>query len=568
MNLVAAVGIARVFRRMRTGEYDEAELERHLHNRGFLARLLGRVTRRVSKPWHLYPVGLLMGLGFDTATQVALLVLAAGSAAFVLPWYAILVLPVLFAAGMSLFDTADGVLMSRAYGWAFLKPVRKVFYNLTVTLLSVTVALVIGAAGAHRPGRRPARRRVRPAGLDRLAGPRVRRLRHRRPVRASPGPSRWRCGGSAASRSAGRPSELLVLPADQAPRRTPAARTARGRRRPPPARSASPGCRAPAAPETTMPPFAVPSSLVRTTPVTSTASVNTRAWTTPFWPVVASRTSSTSVTGACFSTTRLILPSSSIRPDLVCSRPAVSIDDGVDLAPRRRCATASKATDAGSPPSRPRTVRTPTRSPQVSSWSAAAARKVSAAPRTTLLPSPTSTRAILPTVVVLPAPLTPTTRTTPGSPSCRSVPSVRSRSGPRTAVSSPTSSSRSSRARRGGQHHRLGAQPLDDLGGRGDADVGGQEGLLDLLPVVLGELLAREDGEQAAAEGGLRAGQPRAQPHQPAGRRRRRLEDQPRLGLGRRQLDRRGGASGTDARPAARPAVRPGAPRLRAGGAG
>ncbi len=145
MNLSSAVGIAKVFRRMRTGDFDEAELEHHLHNRGFLARLLGRVTRRVSKPWHLYPVGLLMGLGFDTATQVALLVLAAGSAAFVLPWYAILVLPVLFAAGMSLFDTADGVLMTRAYGWAFLKPVRKVFYNLTITVLSVTVALVIGA---------------------------------------------------------------------------------------------------------------------------------------------------------------------------------------------------------------------------------------------------------------------------------------------------------------------------------------------------------------------------------------------------------------------------------------
>src|SRR5688572_26950628 len=145
MNLAAAIGIARVFRQMRTGQFDEAELERHLHNRGFLARLLSRVTRRVSKPWHLYPVGLLMGLGFDTATQVALLVLAAGSAAFVLPWYAIMVLPVLFAAGMTLFDTADGVLMTRAYGWAFLKPVRKVFYNLTITVLSVTVALVIGA---------------------------------------------------------------------------------------------------------------------------------------------------------------------------------------------------------------------------------------------------------------------------------------------------------------------------------------------------------------------------------------------------------------------------------------
>ncbi len=144
MNLVSAVGIARIFARMRSGDYDEAQLEHHLHARGFLARLLGRVTRRVSKPWHLYPVGLLMGLGFDTATQVALLVLAAGSAAFVLPWYAILVLPVLFMAGMSLFDTADGVLMTRAYGWAMVRPVRKVFYNLTVTVLSVLVALVIG----------------------------------------------------------------------------------------------------------------------------------------------------------------------------------------------------------------------------------------------------------------------------------------------------------------------------------------------------------------------------------------------------------------------------------------
>jgi high-affinity nickel-transport protein len=129
---------------MRSGDFDEAELERQLENRGFLARLLARVMRRVSKSWHLYPVGLLMGLGFDTATQVALLVLAAGTAAFTLPWYAILVLPVLFAAGMSLFDALDGIFMSRAYGWAFLNPVRKVYYNLTVTVLSVVVALVIG----------------------------------------------------------------------------------------------------------------------------------------------------------------------------------------------------------------------------------------------------------------------------------------------------------------------------------------------------------------------------------------------------------------------------------------
>src|SRR4029453_8613317 len=101
-------------REMRTGEFDEEELERQLNSRGFLARLLGRVMSRVSEPGHLYPVGLLMWLGFDTATQVALLVLAAGTAAFTLPWYAILVLPVLFAAGMSLFDALDGIFMSRA----------------------------------------------------------------------------------------------------------------------------------------------------------------------------------------------------------------------------------------------------------------------------------------------------------------------------------------------------------------------------------------------------------------------------------------------------------------------
>jgi high-affinity nickel-transport protein len=144
LNFVAVLGIARVLRRVRVGEVDDAELERQLNSRGFLARLLGRVMRRVNKPWHMYPVGLLMGLGFDTATQVALLVLAGGSAAFTLPWYAILVLPVLFAAGMSLFDTLDGVFMARAYNWAFLHPIRKVFYNLTITTLSVMAALLIG----------------------------------------------------------------------------------------------------------------------------------------------------------------------------------------------------------------------------------------------------------------------------------------------------------------------------------------------------------------------------------------------------------------------------------------
>jgi len=144
LNLVVLVGILRVFRRMRQGDFDEAELEEHLANRGVLNRILRGATKAVRKPWHIYPVGLLFGLGFDTATEIGLLVLAAGAATFALPWYAILVLPILFAAGMTLFDTADGCFMNFAYGWAFAKPVRKIFYNIVVTALSVAVALVIG----------------------------------------------------------------------------------------------------------------------------------------------------------------------------------------------------------------------------------------------------------------------------------------------------------------------------------------------------------------------------------------------------------------------------------------
>ncbi len=144
INLVILVGIVRVFRQMRHGDYDEQQLEDHLNNRGLMNRILSRVTRAVSKPWQMYPVGLLFGLGFDTATEVGLLVLAGGAAAFSLPWYAILTLPILFAAGMSLLDTIDGCFMNFAYGWAFSKPVRKVYYNITITGLSVAVALIIG----------------------------------------------------------------------------------------------------------------------------------------------------------------------------------------------------------------------------------------------------------------------------------------------------------------------------------------------------------------------------------------------------------------------------------------
>jgi high-affinity nickel-transport protein len=144
LNLIVLLNIIAVFRRMRTGEYDEAELEHHLNHRGFMNRFLGGLTRSVTKPWHIYPVGVLFGLGFDTATEIGLLVLAGGAAAFNLPFYAILVLPVLFAAGMCLLDTIDGVFMNFAYDWAFAKPVRKVFYNITITALSVAVALIIG----------------------------------------------------------------------------------------------------------------------------------------------------------------------------------------------------------------------------------------------------------------------------------------------------------------------------------------------------------------------------------------------------------------------------------------
>jgi high-affinity nickel-transport protein len=144
LNLAALLGILRVFRGMRRGQYDEAELEKQLDARGFMNRFLGGLTKSVTKPWHIYPVGVLFGLGFDTATEVGLLVLAGGAAAFNLPFYSILVLPILFAAGMCLMDTVDGVFMNAAYGWAFARPVRKVFYNLTITSISVLVALVIG----------------------------------------------------------------------------------------------------------------------------------------------------------------------------------------------------------------------------------------------------------------------------------------------------------------------------------------------------------------------------------------------------------------------------------------
>lgn len=144
LNLIVLAGIVGVWRRMFRGDYDERELEEQLDRRGLMTRLYGRVARTVRRSWQMYPIGMLFGLGFDTATEVALLATAGTAAAGGLPIYAILCLPILFAAGMSLLDTIDGAFMNFAYGWAFSKPIRKLFYNLAVTALSVAVALVIG----------------------------------------------------------------------------------------------------------------------------------------------------------------------------------------------------------------------------------------------------------------------------------------------------------------------------------------------------------------------------------------------------------------------------------------
>jgi high-affinity nickel-transport protein len=144
LNGIVLAGIVKVFREMRRGAYNDKELEEQLAKRGLMNRILGPLARRVDTPWKIYPVGVLFGLGFDTATEVALLVLAGSAVVSGLPFYAILSLPIMFAAGMCLFDTADGCFMNFAYDWAFARPIRKVYYNLTITGLSVFVAFFIG----------------------------------------------------------------------------------------------------------------------------------------------------------------------------------------------------------------------------------------------------------------------------------------------------------------------------------------------------------------------------------------------------------------------------------------
>ncbi|HLE89187.1 MAG TPA: HoxN/HupN/NixA family nickel/cobalt transporter [Candidatus Limnocylindria bacterium] len=145
INLLVLVDVYRIFRRVaRGGAYSEETLEEFLNSRGLMARLFRPMLRAIRHSWHMYPLGVLFGLGFDTASEVALLGLAAASGANHVPIIYILVLPALFAAGMSLIDATDGVLMLGAYGWAYIKPIRKLYYNLNITLVSVLIAFAIG----------------------------------------------------------------------------------------------------------------------------------------------------------------------------------------------------------------------------------------------------------------------------------------------------------------------------------------------------------------------------------------------------------------------------------------
>ncbi len=149
INLVVLIDIYRMFRKVSAGgTYDEQSLEDYLANRGLLARVFRPALRMIRRSWHMYPLGVLFGLGFDTASEVALLGLAATSGASHVPIWLILLLPAVFAAGMSLVDATDGVLMLGAYGWAYVKPIRKLYYNLNITLVSVLIAFVIGGLEA------------------------------------------------------------------------------------------------------------------------------------------------------------------------------------------------------------------------------------------------------------------------------------------------------------------------------------------------------------------------------------------------------------------------------------
>ncbi len=149
VNLIILRSVYATFRRVRRGEpYVDEDFDLLLNSRGFLARIFRPVFAMIRRSWHMYPLGFLFGLGFDTATEIGLLGLSAAEASRGLSLWSILVFPVLFAAGMSLIDTTDNILMLGAYGWAYIKPIRKLYYNLTITSVSVVVAFVVGGVEA------------------------------------------------------------------------------------------------------------------------------------------------------------------------------------------------------------------------------------------------------------------------------------------------------------------------------------------------------------------------------------------------------------------------------------
>jgi high-affinity nickel-transport protein len=148
-NIVVLISVVRLFRAVKRGErYVEDDLDALLAQRGIVGRALRSLFGIISKSWHMYPLGILFGLGFDTATEIALLGMSAAQGSQGLPLASVLVFPALFTAGMTLVDTTDCVLMMRAYGWAFVKPIRKLYYNMTITAVSVIVALVVGGIQA------------------------------------------------------------------------------------------------------------------------------------------------------------------------------------------------------------------------------------------------------------------------------------------------------------------------------------------------------------------------------------------------------------------------------------
>lgn len=149
LNLIVLQAIVRAFLRVRRGErYVAEDFDLLLGRRGLLGRLFRPMFNLIRCSWHMYPLGLLFGLGFDTATEIGLLGISAAEASKGLSLWSILVFPILFAAGMSLIDTTDNILMLGAYGWAFVKPVRKLYYNITITLVSVLVAFAVGGIEA------------------------------------------------------------------------------------------------------------------------------------------------------------------------------------------------------------------------------------------------------------------------------------------------------------------------------------------------------------------------------------------------------------------------------------